>query len=40
MAAQGGLGSPLLGAFHSHGDVALRDVGSGQHWWEVDGWTG
>ena len=26
-----------LEVFQNHGDVALRDTVSGQHWWEVDG---
>jgi len=26
---EGAVGSPSLGVFHNHGDVALRDVGSG-----------
>jgi len=31
--------SPSLEVFQHCGDVAQRDVGSGQHWWEVDGWA-
>ena len=35
---EGAVGSPSLGVFHNHGDVALRDVGSGHSgvYW---GWT-
>ena len=34
--AQGVGGSPSLGVLQSRGDVALRDVGSGQRWGGLD----
>jgi len=39
-AAQGVVESLSLEVYKSCGDVALRNVVSGQYWWWVDGWTG
>jgi len=38
-AAQGGGGGAVPAGVEC-GDVALRDMVSRQHWWQVDGWTG
>ena len=31
--------SPSLEVFKKCMDVVLRDIVSGQYWWQMDGWT-